>query len=168
MFRDARRDSPARPSQQGAADTETRPMTTCSLTLLYSKPAFRWFLVVAWMGVIFAFSNQANSGEMTEQVLGDMNVPIRKCAHMFEYAMLFWLTRWASMTIRRPSFVVPGMFAFLICLLYASTDEWHQSFVPGRSAQIQDVAVDMAGSLIAAFLVPYFFALKSFCSRTRN
>lgn len=143
-------------------------MTTSTLQNLYSKPAFRWSLVIAWMIVIFAFSAQANSGEATEQVLHDMNIPIRKCAHMFEYAMLFWLTRWAAMTIRRPNFIVPGMFAAVVCLLYASSDEWHQSFVPGRSAQVQDVAVDMAGSLIAAFLVPYFFAVKSFCSRTRS
>ena len=125
-------------------------------------------MVIAWMAVIFAFSNQANSGELTEQVLGDMNVPIRKCAHMFEYAVLFWLTRWSAITIRRPAYIVPGMLSFVICLLYAASDEWHQSFVPGRSAQMQDEAVDMAGSLIAAFLVPYFFALKSFCSRTRS
>lgn len=135
---------------------------------MIDKPAFRWLLVIAWMGVIFAFSNQAHSGEVTEQLLHDLNVPIRKCAHMFEYAMLFWLSRWASMTIRRPSFLVPGMLALFICLLYAASDEYHQSFVPGRSAQIQDVAVDMAGSLIAAFLVPYFFVVKSFCSRTRS
>lgn len=140
-----------------------------TLQTIYLKPAFRWFLVIAWMAVIFAFSNQANSGEVTEEVLGKvMNVPIRKCAHMFEYAVLFWLTRWSSLTIRRPASIVPGMFAFVICLLYALSDEYHQSFVPGRSAQLQDVAVDMAGSLMAAFLVPYFFVLKSFCSRTRS
>jgi len=143
-------------------------MTASTLQTIYFKPAFRWLLVIAWMAVIFAFSSQANSGEMTEEVLGDINVPVRKCAHMFEYAVLFWLTRWSAITIRRPAWIVPGMLAFVICLLYAGTDEWHQSFVPGRSGQVQDVAVDMAGSLIAAFLVPYFLALKSFCSRTRS
>lgn len=143
-------------------------MTAFPLRTIYLKPVFRWSLVILWMAIIFAFSSQANSGEATEQVLGEINVPVRKCAHMFEYAVLFWLTRWSAITIRRPSFIVPGMFAFVFCLLYAASDEYHQSFVPGRSAQLQDVAVDMAGSLIAAFLVPYFFALKSFCSRTRS
>ncbi|CAN5437889.1 VanZ family protein [soil metagenome] len=143
-------------------------MTTFPLRTIYLNPAFRWLLVIAWMALIFAFSNQAYSGEATEEVLGEMNVPIRKCAHMFEYAVLFWLTRWSAMTIRRPAFIVPGMLSFIVCLLYAASDEYHQSFVPGRSAMLQDVAVDMAGSLIAAFLVPYFFALKSFCSRTRS
>ncbi len=155
-------------------------MTTV-LSSLYIKPVFRWLVVILWMSVIYAFSNQANSGEVTEQVLGEMNVPIRKCAHMFEYAMLFWLTRWASISFSRPpSIIVPGFpkiayavscsayLSFFVCLLYAMSDEWHQSFVPGRSAQPMDVAVDMAGVLIAAFMQPYFLALKSFCSRTRS
>jgi VanZ family protein len=141
---------------------------TTTVQTFFSKPAFRWLCVVLWMSVIYAFSSQAHSGEITEEVLGDLNVPIRKCAHMFEYAVLFGLTRWASISIRRPTFIVPGMLAFVICVFYAATDEWHQSFVPGRSGQAKDVAVDMAGALIAAFLVPYFLAVKSFCSRTRS
>ncbi|HEY9731389.1 MAG TPA: VanZ family protein [Drouetiella sp.] len=135
---------------------------------MIDKPAFRWLLVIAWMGVIFAFSNQAHSGEATEQLLHDWNVPVRKCAHMFEYAVLFWLSRWACLTIRRPSLTKPGLLAFLICLLYAASDEYHQSFVPGRSAQVQDVGVDMTGSLIAVFLARYFFVVRSFCSKTRS
>ncbi|HEY9677335.1 MAG TPA: VanZ family protein [Drouetiella sp.] len=135
---------------------------------IYSKPAFRWLLVALWMCVIYAFSNQAHSGEITERLLHGANVPIRKCAHMFEYAVLYWLVRWAALGIKRPTLIVPGFLAFCVTLLYAATDEWHQSFVPGRSAQPQDVAVDMAGAVIASFLVPYFFVLKSFCSKTRN
>ncbi len=39
--------------------------------------------------------------------------------------------------------------AVLIILVYALTDEYHQSFVPGRSAQILDVVMDCLGGLIA-------------------
>jgi len=39
-------------------------MTASPLQTIYFKPAFRWLLVVAWMAVIFAFSNQANSGNL--------------------------------------------------------------------------------------------------------
>ncbi len=134
---------------------------------LSCKPAFRWALVLFWMSVIYAFSDQPNSSEITEQVLGSLNVLIRKCAHMFEYGILFLLTRWASISIRRPS-VPANFFAFFICLLYAASDEWHQSFVPNRSAQLQDVGVDMVGVLIAALCSRYFLVLKSFCSRTRS
>lgn len=135
---------------------------------LYFNRAFRWLLVLLWMGVIYGFSNQAHSGDITEKVFGDFNLAVRKCAHMAEYGILFYLTRWACMGIERPSVFIPGFFAFFICLLYAASDEWHQSFVPGRSAKPMDVAIDMAGVLIAAFTLPYFLALKSFWSRTRS
>ncbi len=48
-----------------------------------------------WVAVMFLFSHQAHSGAVTEAYLGDANVPVRKFAHMFEYAVLFLLTRYA-------------------------------------------------------------------------
>jgi VanZ family protein len=135
---------------------------------LYCNRAFRWLLVLLWMGVIYAFSDQARSGELTEKIFGVFNLLVRKSAHMAEYGILFGLTRWASMAGDRPSAMVPGFAAFCVSLLYAISDEWHQSFVPGRSAKPMDVVVDMAGVMIAAFMLPYFLALKSFWSRTRS
>ncbi|MFH1113976.1 MAG: VanZ family protein [Pseudomonadota bacterium] len=40
----------------------------------------------------------------------------------------------------------------LFCLLYGISDELHQSFVPGRTAQIGDVAADTAGGLTAGVM----------------
>ncbi len=42
-------------------------------------------------------------------------------------------------------------FGVMLALFYASSDEWHQSFVPGRVASLQDIAVDALG--IASALV---------------
>jgi VanZ family protein len=42
--------------------------------------------------------------------------------------------------------------AVLICLLYGTTDEWHQSFVPPRNASWGDVAKDLAGAAAGALL----------------
>ena len=39
-----------------------------------------------------------------------------------------------------------GSIAFVLSVVYALTDEWHQSFVPGRSATIADTLVDAAGA----------------------
>ena len=74
---------------------------------------------------------------------------IRKTAHFVEYAMLgFWVWRvvqfdpaFASFSPRRKY-----VFAILLCMLYASTDEFHQSFVPTREAAVQDVMLDTCGS----------------------
>jgi VanZ family protein len=112
-----------------------------------------WLPVIAWMMVIFLFSSQAHSGAITESFFGDWNVPIRKCAHLLEYFVLASLARrafgqsggvWASRK---------GIFALVLCAFYAFGDEWHQSYVPGRSASVADAFVDIVGALLAIALL---------------
>jgi VanZ family protein len=43
--------------------------------------------------------------------------------------------------------------AWAIAVAYGVTDEWHQSFVPGRSAELRDLAADAMGALLAAIAV---------------
>ena len=38
------------------------------------------------------------------------------------------------------------LFVLLLCCFYAITDEWHQSFVPGRGPEVRDVIMDTLGS----------------------
>ena len=45
----------------------------------------------------------------------------------------------------------------LLCVLYAFSDEWHQSFIAGRHAGIVDVMYDTTGIFLAVFL----YSLKS-------
>lgn len=79
---------------------------------------------------------------------------IAKSAHLAEYAILFIL-------VRRAVFVsAPGLRAraalpaLVFCALYALSDEWHQTFVPGRHGQWTDVGIDAIGALLAAFWAP--------------
>jgi VanZ family protein len=148
---------------------------------------FFWGLALLWMAVIFAFSSQANSGAYTEAYLQDANVPIRKLAHMFEFAVLAVLYQTAlvgSLMPPREAEQVKGaeqervaeqvkgaeqksknslknyLFAFVLAVLYALTDEWHQAFVPGRSASLLDSGVDAIGALVglsAVYWLRHFF-----------
>ena len=43
--------------------------------------------------------------------------------------------------------------SFIICFLYASSDEFHQLFVPGRSGQVTDIFIDMIGVVLGLLLV---------------
>jgi VanZ family protein len=70
---------------------------------------------------------------------------IRKVAHFFNYAVLFWLL------IRGPMAGRPYA-ALAICVAYAMLDEGHQIFVPGRTASLYDVALDSSGALFSRFL----------------
>ena len=95
------------------------------------------------MGVIFFFSAQPdlNSG------LGDWDTIGRKLIHAATYGTLFLL--WWRALGRHSS----PLTAVAITLLYAVSDEWHQTFVEGRHGSPLDVAVDAAGVMIAYGLV---------------
>jgi len=85
------------------------------------------------------------SGEMIERI----HFVVRKTAHFVEYAMLGILA-WRAVHFD-PAFKAfsPGWqfwIALLVCLVYASTDEFHQSFVPTRQASVRDVLLDTCGS----------------------
>jgi VanZ family protein len=100
-----------------------------------SRSLTHWGPVAVWAAVIFAFSSvpQLSSG------LGTWDLYLRKGAHLTEYAIL------AVLLARALQRVIP---AFLLGVLYAITDEVHQSFVRGRHAAPLDVAIDSVGLLI--------------------
>lgn len=50
--------------------------------------------------------------------------------------------------------------ASLIGILYGATDEFHQSFVPGRSANIMDLVADITGLLFAMSMFIIFYFIK--------
>ncbi len=113
-----------------------------------------WGLAMLWMLVIFAFSHQAHSGAYTEAYLQEANVPIRKLAHMFEFAVLAVLYQAAlAGYLLAPSEAGEKnklknyWLALVLALLYALSDEFHQAFVPGRSASLFDAAIDATGAL---------------------
>ena len=41
----------------------------------------------------------------------------------------------------------------IICVAYAALDEYHQMFVPGRSAEVRDVLIDSIGIFAGVILV---------------
>ena len=91
-----------------------------------------WLPVLAWAGVIFAFSSipSLSSG------LGAWDTVLRKGAHVTEYAVL------GALLYRAREREAPALAAGIA---YAATDELHQHFVRGRHASPVDVAIDAAG-----------------------
>lgn len=111
-------------------------------------------MVFLWMAIIYWFSDQARSSEITAKMFGDQNFLIRKLAHVTEFAILFALSRFAVSSIvpRAPELATRPMrlskqsaWALVISIAYACFDEWHQSVVPGRSASVVDVGIDSIG-----------------------
>jgi VanZ family protein len=99
---------------------------------------------LALMGVIFFLSAQSSSGHHPW-----WDVIFRKLGHVTGYALLTALWWWALRGVVRRPLVV----AFLIALAYACTDEFHQTFVRGRTGTPVDVGVDAIGMAVAALLI---------------
>lgn len=94
---------------------------------------------------------------------------VRKTAHFTEYAILgalFYLNfrQLPKLNSRPKKILLPIVFSFL----YACTDELHQIFVPGRSAQFRDVLIDTLGAsfgIAITYLTIKFFAKIKTCSQ---
>lgn len=99
--------------------------------------------VLVWAGAIFTLSAQPD----LRSGLPDLwDLVLRKAAHLTEYAVLGWLLLRAlapnGTTNRQRGLAV------LLSVLYAASDEVHQSFVPGRTAAALDVLIDAVGGLL--------------------
>ena len=86
---------------------------------------------------------------MSEELLEHIHYVVRKTGHFVEYAVLgvlAWRAIHSDPAFGSFSAKRQFWFALLLCLLYASTDEFHQSFVPTRQPAVQDVLLDTCGS----------------------
>lgn len=104
--------------------------------------------VALWCALIFAGSS-IHGTPHPDPTWADWG--LRKSAHLAEYAVLFLLAR-RALAGERSAPVFPGAWAFLFCVAYAVTDEWHQTFVPHRLGKASDVLIDALGALLASRL----------------
>lgn len=103
------------------------------------RQLIRWGPVAAYAGLIFVLSAQSRLP----------GVGSDKVAHFFEYAVLAGLIvrALAGSTLATPR---TAAFAWLAASLYGLSDEWHQSFVPGRHASARDAVADCLGAAAAS------------------
>ena len=135
-------------------------------------------LLVLWMGFIFSMScenaeeSSNTSGQTIKVVLStvpefekqpeevkvniieELQFIVRKSAHFIGYMILGILA--SGLILQYENINKKYPLAFLICVIYAISDEIHQLFVPGRAGQVRDVLIDSAGSLLGIILVMAF------------
>lgn len=101
--------------------------------------------LVIWMSFIFFLSSQPTlPGPPT--VIWDF--AFKKLAHIFVYFTLYRLMfRATSYDIK--SSTKASMVAFALAILYSVSDEFHQSFIPGRTPTGKDILFDTLGMSIA-------------------
>jgi len=125
-----------------------------------------WGPVLLWMSFIFWMSTGTFSSENTSLIIEPIlrfllpsissekvamiHAAIRKSGHVTEYfilgILLFRAFRGGSKELRNVRWAFSSL---LVVVLYAASDEFHQSFVPTRTASLVDVGIDTLGGIIA-------------------
>jgi len=121
-------------------------------------PLVRWLPVLLWAGVIFIASAKSNPYQALPASWAEPVSPstqgssgrdelLGRFLHPGEYALL------AALTARALVWRGKLRFSFLaaalgLAALYALSDEIHQLFVPGRSFELRDLALDITGAAV--------------------
>lgn len=129
----------------------------------------RYGLVVVWTALIFIGSSSVLSASHTSVVLrpvlwlfpsvsdatlATIHFLVRKAGHLTEYAILALLAARAFRTSSRELLSNRWFWiSLLFVVCYSLSDEYHQSFVPSRTASIYDSMIDSVGGLTALVLL---------------
>jgi VanZ family protein len=131
-----------------------------------------WLPVLIWMAVIFTASSDSHSYDHSSHLvepllhwlfpkMSQANVELihhllRKCAHLTEYAILAMLL-WRALHLSKnklPDWSWPKVGGtLLLVFLYASSDEFHQRYVPTRTPLVSDVFIDTAGGAVGLLVL---------------
>ena len=141
---------------------------------------YRWLPVVVWAAAISLFSTGWFSGERTGQLilpvlaalfpwanpdqLHAIHAVMRKAAHFLEYFLLSILLYRALRGGHRWDMRAAVM-AITLAGLYAVGDEFHQWFVPGRTAAASDCLIDVSGAAAGQGLVAVWRGRRSAARR---
>jgi len=119
------------------------------LRALAENRSSRWAAVIAWMALIFFLSSRSRLPLMS---LGWADALQDVAGHFVAYAVLAGLLAWA---LSCSGAAHPLWWSFALALLYGLSDEFHQSFVPGRHPDVLDILTDAAGAACMLLILKY-------------
>ena len=146
------------------------------LNRLVSAWLRNWLPAILWAAVIWTFSTKYFSAEqsgsilsaiahrffpsITAETLSLLNHYIRKTAHFTEYFIFCLLLFRAVRGGRKGWRWTWALAAFAIAAGYSALDEFHQSFVPVRTASPYDSLLDSAGAFVSMFVSRLWIRLR--------
>ncbi len=127
-----------------------------------------WLPVLLWMGFIFWMSTGMFSAQNTfdffhrllrsvdpaisNSMVRLINNSLRKAGHVTEFFISGMLVfRGFRAGSNQPRMLRWAMFSIVFIVLFAASDEYHQSFVASRTASVLDVCIDTGGGVLAIF-----------------
>jgi VanZ family protein len=113
----------------------------------------RWFPALAFMAIIFAFSSTPS---VDLPYFASWDYLVKNGGHFIGYGLLA-LSYLYGMGWKKER----RWLAWLLAVLYAASDEFHQSFVSGRNPSIFDVMIfDNLGALAALYFYLHYRSMR--------
>ena len=147
-----------------------------------TKIVISWLMVIATMVIIYNFSDETakesaetSSGiikevlevvmpkeEITDEVVKKFQIPVRKLAHFTIFALLGFTLANAFKGSFQFKSIYNYLLSFASVVIYASSDEFHQSLVANRGPSIKDVLIDSCGGFagILVFILMIYIINK--------
>lgn len=107
------------------------------------------------------------STEQQTFLLDAFSAIVRKLAHFSIFFIIGILSFFATYMLKLKK-IYKFLIMFTICSFYAVFDECHQHFIPGRTASITDVLIDLSGSLFGIILILITFSIINYVHKTEN
>ncbi len=119
---------------------------------------FYYFPAFLWMFLIFYLSSIPGLKTGVKPI--ELEIFFRKTAHLLEYFILTFLFWRIFREYWKLSFKKAGVLCFSLILLYAVSDEWHQSFIENRAGRALDVLIDVVGALLTLVILNFLSKIR--------
>ena len=97
----------------------------------------------------YGITNSNPSQEKLDRASSLINAPMRKVMHASVYFILaFFVMTLFSIIFDHKYYLASILLTLMVCVIFAASDEFHQTFVNGRSGQILDVIIDSLGACV--------------------
>lgn len=99
-----------------------------------------------------------------------INAPMRKVMHASVYLVLaFFIILFMNVLLNNKHYWIALIITMILCVGFAISDEYHQTFVSGRTGQPLDVCIDSAGAAVGTLIYSsYYIVYKNGYKRGIN
>lgn len=119
------------------------------------KRIVAWLPALVWMAVIFLLSARSSVKISQQETI---NFLFFKTLHVLEYTILcLFVYRAVMYETHRRATLRTFFLAYIISVLYAASDEIHQTMVPTREGHPRDVIIDAVGIILSWILIRQLF-----------
>lgn len=110
----------------------------------------------------YGITNSHPNSTKIEKASRLLNAPLRKVMHASVYFVLaFLIILFVNYLFKNKKYLVSSLISLVLIIALASFDEFHQTFVAGRTGQIKDVIIDTCGAIVGIlFYGTYYYIYK--------